>query len=479
MTASKKILPGIIVFILTATLSFQPDLSANDTLFWTTQEETPVFLTSASGQPEWFRIKKGEKVEIMSRDGNFEYQVNLPSAGRGWVRYHHFKEGRMLVIISEADLYKKDDFRNGTLGKTIVGDVVRYLDENTGKGMIRISKDGGYSGWVFRSCLWPADREKIPLRIDDNRIYRDDRLISFAARKNEEELVRSFGNPTAIRIFENSSLWFYEDFTVVSDKKHYNGVFFRLTDGVFSGDSLRGEGRILWTESIPLAHFFRGISFSHRFSSRNISIEPYFDKLSGKGRWGKWLTFILKSLMVLIIFGLPAILGQLAFRCLVYVRAFPNSTLKFLNYPVYYLTFYLVAMFILFSIGFSDPVFFGVLCLVLLLLVSRAFPIKRFNHLTINYKRCSRCHHLSGSVINVELIDKTHSYVSYMWDKYIGSKTTYSQIDSVNVRTKTNYYQKQTSSSPVTRMKYRDICACNKCNNSWFFTRVETVSGHC
>lgn len=479
MSATKKIWAVIVVFILTATLLFQPRLSANDTLYWTTREENPVFLTSATGQPEWFRIKKGERVEIMSRDGNFEYQVNLSAKGRGWARYHHFNEGRLLVIISEADIYKKDDFNKGTIGKTIVGDAVRYLEENTDKGMIRISKDGEYSGWVFRSCVWPADREKIPLRIDDNRIYRDDRLISFAAQKNQEELVESFGNPTAIKISGNNSLWFYQDFTVVSDKKHYDGVFFRLADGVFSGDSLAGEGRTVWTESMPLAHFFRGISFTHRFSSRNISIEPYFDKLSEKGRWGKWLTFIFKLLLVLIIFGFPAIIGQLAFRSLVYVRAIPNNTLKFLNYPVYYLVFYLVAMFILFSIGSDDTVFFGVLCLALLLLISKAYPIKRFNHLTINYKRCSKCHHLSGSVIVVELVDKTHSFVSYTWDKYVGSKTTYSQVDSVNVRIKTDYYQKQTSTSPVTYMKYRDICACNQCKNSWFITRTKTVSGHC
>ncbi len=479
MSATKKIWAVIVVFILTATLLFQPRLSANDTLYWTTREETPVFLTSATGQPEWFRIKKGERVEIMSRDGNFEYQVNLSAKGRGWARYHHFNEGRLLVIISEADIYKKDDFNKGTIGKTIVGDAVRYLEENTDKGMIRISKDGEYSGWVFRSCVWPADREKIPLRIDDNRIYRDDRLISFAAQKNQEELVESFGNPTAIKISGNNSLWFYQDFTVVSDKKHYDGVFFRLADGVFSGDSLAGEGRNVWTESMPLAHFFRGIPFTHRFSSRNISIEPYFDKLSEKGRWGKWLTFIFKLLLVLIIFGFPAIIGQLAFRSLAYVRAIPNNTLKFLNYPVYYLVFYLVAMFILFSTVSDDPVFFGALCLVLLLLISKAYPIKRFNHLTINYKRCSKCHHLSGSVKDVELVDKTHSFVSYTWDKYLGSKTTYSQVDSVNVRTKTDYYQKQTSTSPVTYMKYRDICACNQCNNSWFITRVETISGHC
>ncbi len=479
MSATKKILAGIVVFILTATLLFQPKLSANDTLYWTTREETPVFLTSATGQPEWFRIKKGERVEIMSRDGNFEYQVNLSAKGRGWARYHHFNEGRQLVIISEADIYKKDDFNKGTLGKTVTGDEVSYLEENKEKGMIRIKKEGEYDGWVFRSCVWPADREKIPLRIDDKRIYRDDRLISFAAQKNDEELVESFGNPTAIKISGNNSIWFYQDFTVVSDKKHYYGIFFKLADGIFSGDSLIGEGRKVWTESMPLAHFFRGISLTHRFSSRNISIEPYFDKLSEKGRWGKWLTFIFKLLLVLIIFGFPAIIGQLAFRSLVYVRAIPNNTLKFLNYPVYFLVFYLVAMFILFSIESGDPVFFGVLCLVLLIVVSKAYPIKRFNHLTINYKRCSQCHHLSGSVSNIELVDKKHSFVSYSWDKYMGSKTTYSQIDSVNVRTKTDYYQKQTSTSPVTYMKYRDICACNQCNNSWFITRVETISGHC
>jgi len=463
---------------LLISLTFSKDLHSQGFPVWKVIEDSPVFLTSAiDGGTKIFSLEKGDEVEIIARDGTWDILVSHPEKGKGWVRFSIFNELRTLVYTDSADLYKKADFRDGIIGKVQMNDTAVLLEESENHAMFRIRTARGAEGWTYRSAPRPATIDDLPDKTDDNRIYRYDRIQQLVYGLADSLLLPQLGEPTSIYTSGKTKMWFYEDFLIVKDKKHYSGIYLLIADNLVVGDSLRGQGHKAWIEHLPLAHFFRGFSFPRFFSERNISLEPFFDKIAAKGRALSWIVTIVKFLIVLLLFSIPVLIAQFAFRQLIYVRMLPNKPLKILNYLVYYSVFYLIGLLVILNIGVQSPFFFSVIALGSFYFITKNYKISTFNRKVIDYKRCNKCRNLKGSYQSAEIIDKKHKTVTNTWNQFMGSKTSFEQVGGSPVTVKTNYYQARSNTYDVTVFTYHDHCMCLGCSHRWYVTREQTKPG--
>lgn len=463
---------------LLISLAFSKEVHSQGYPVWKVIEDSPVFLTSAiDGGTKIFSLEKGEEVEIIARDGTWDILVSHPVKGKGWVRFSIFDELRTLTLTDSADLYKRDDFRDGTIGKIKLNETVVLLKESENHAMFQIRTAQGTEGWIYRSAPRPVNIENIPDRTDDSRIYRYDRIQKLAYGLADSLLLPQLGEPTSIYTSGKTKVWFYEDFLIVKDKKHYSGIYLLLEDNQVVGDSLRGQGQKAWIELLPLANYFRGFKFSHHFSARNISLEPFFDKIAAKGRVLSWIVMIVKFLIVLLLFSIPVLIAQFAFRQLIYIRMLPNMPVKILNYLVYFSVFYIIGLLVILNIGVQSPFFFSAIALGALYFITKNYKISTFNRNVIDYKRCNKCRNLKGSFQSAEIIDKKHKTVTNTWNQFMGSKTSYEHVGGTPVTVKTNYYQARSNTYDVTVFTYRDHCMCSGCSNRWFVLREQTKPG--
>lgn len=463
---------------LLVSLTFLKEANSQEYPVWKVFEDSPVFLTSAiEGGTKIFSLTKGDEVKVIARDGTWDILVSHPVKGKGWVRFSIFNELRTLVYTDSADLYKKADFRNGTIGKIQMNDTVVLLEESDNHAMFRIRTARGTEGWTYRTAPRPANIDILPDQTDDNRIYRYDKIAKLTYGLPDSLILPMLGEPTSVFNSEDSKVWFYEDFLIVKDKMHYSGIYLLFKDNQVVGDSLRGKGQKAWIERLPLASWFRGLSFSHYFSARNISLEPFFDKIAEQGRVFSWIAMIIKFLIVFLLFSIPVLLAQFAFRQLIYIRILPNVIVKILNYVVYYAVFYIVGLFIILNIGIQSPFFFTAIAIGSLYFITKKYKISTFNFKTIDYKRCNKCRTGKGVFQSAEIIDKKHKTVSNTWNQFMGSKTSYANIDGTPVTVKTNYYQTRSNTYDVTVFTYHDHCMCSGCSYRWYVTRMQTKPG--
>ncbi|NTW25159.1 MAG: hypothetical protein HGA37_10685 [Lentimicrobium sp.] len=463
---------------LLISFAFSQKANSQEYPVWKVIEDSPVFLTSAiEGGTKIFSLNKGDEVKVLARDGTWDILVSHPVKGKGWVRFSVFNELRTLVYTDSADLYKRADFRDGTIGKVQMNDTAVLLEESENHAMFRIRTARGAEGWTYRSAPRPATIDNLPDKTDDNRIYRYDKIVNIVYGLSDSLIMPLLGEPTSVFNSEGSKVWFYEDFLIVKDKMHYSGIYLLFKDNQVVGDSLRGKGQKAWIERLPLASWIRGFSFPHYFSARNISLEPFFDKIAELGRVFSWIVTIVKFLILILLFSIPVLIAQYAFRQLIYIRLLPNMAVKILNYLVYYSVFYIAGLVVILNIGIQSPFFFTLIAIGSLYFITKYYKISTFNKKVIDYKRCNKCRTGKGVYQSAEIIDKKHKTVTNTWNQFMGSKTSYEHVGGTPVTVKTNYYQARSNTYDVTVFTYHDHCMCLGCSHRWFVTREQTKPG--
>lgn len=346
-------------------------------------------------------------------------------------------------------------------------------------GNYQVKFPNGDIGWVTPESFEPAKDLLVPEYRIEVAIYSYRGFVRWAQNTSYPALQERFGFPTSLYRNGPFTYTFYTDITVVKDKRHYKGAWIVFEGDEFVKDSLYGNGKRAWYEHLPLASMMRGLNVGRGFNIRNsrpiIALESW-----GEGnRTFRIIAEVLKWAILAGLFLLPVFLRKYFYTWVLRMRFLPNRIVKILNYLFFYLVFYLVYLFFLSQFFYPIATLYTIVILTGLLYVIRKKEIRKFNHGTIDAKRCSNC----GSMgqlhrLKTETVRKEHKVLLNTWKSHVGSDTQTKWVADTKVTVKTDYYEQKGGSYQYTLIHMVDYNSCAKCKHIQLYYWTTTRPGH-
>jgi len=464
----------IIAFVFYSTLLF-----CQNELTWNIATNCNVYSSHYNKTEEIiFTAKAGDTIIPLQKYGNQDFKVKFDNGQIGWINFWDILQTLEMVVEDSIQIYTKPDYNSSENEYFKTGDTLVYLESYAEKEMVKV-KSGNKTGWINEYYFISTQSKNFNDNESTDYIFDYDKFLKNISQLSEKEFEEKANTPEAKIIDNNYSKSLFVNIILVKDNQYYYNFYLIYKDGIFLKDSLIGTGRANWIEKIPLAGAIRKISPLYFHSNfENSRFSKYLEKIKADSKIIRIIAWVLKWIIVIILFSIPSILAYLTFIAIIRIKFLSNKIVKILNITFYILIFYIISLIIILNIGYVSPLFFIVFLAIPFGIITKRY-VNGYNQKNIDRHRCNSCGSFKQAYqTGTVFISKKHDIEVHTWRENLGSSTSkvYTNGNVVNVTT--NYYQNKSSSNNITLMYYNDNMKCKKCSSTWKVSRVKKEYGH-